>query len=83
MQIVLARLDEGHVIEKHGRIDLGERHRFKMVDVPVSCVWLNDGTEDDAQKARAFAAQEGYSVFCYSGEADPLKRARRDIARGK
>lgn len=81
MQIVLARLDEGQVIAKHGRIDLGERHKFKKVDVPVSCMWINDGNEDDAKKAESYAQANGYTVFRYNGESDPLERARRDIAK--
>lgn len=80
MQIVLARLDEGAVIAKHGRVDLGERHTWRAVKVPVAVMWLQDGTEADRAKAEQYAAREGYRVFCYSGESDPLNRARREIA---
>ncbi len=81
MQIVLARLDQTQEIAKQGRIDLGERHTFRTVNVPVACIWLNDGSEDDVQSATRYAAREGYSVLCYKNEADPLARARKDIAR--
>lgn len=80
MQIVLARLDEEQVIEKHGRIDLGERHKFKKVAVPISCMWLRNGDESDAIKAGAYAKKNGFSVFCYDrNEENPLDRARKDI----
>lgn len=79
MQIVLARVEEDRVVVKQGRVDVGERHTFRMVLRPVSLMWLNDGDEADAANARAFAATEGYRVFCYATEADPLDRARRDV----
>lgn len=83
MQIVLARLDECHEIERYGRTDLGEPHKFKVMHVPVACMWLSHGTESDATKAAAFARTEGYTVFCYNDEKDPLGRARREIKAGK
>ena len=81
MQIILARLDQTQEIAKHGRVDLGERHTFCTVNVPVAVVWVNKGSEADLQKAQAYAAREGYTVLCYDGEKDPLNRARKDIAR--
>ena len=80
MQIVLARLEEDQVIVAEGRIDLGQRHKFKAVHKPVACMWLNKGNGQDVQSARTFAAREGYTVFCYTGERDPLTRAKKDIA---
>jgi hypothetical protein len=80
MQIVLARLDEGAELVKAGRADIGERHTFRPIKVPVSVMWTNNGTEADKAKAEKFAAAEGYTVLCYHGEKDPLSRARRDIA---
>lgn len=79
MQIVLARLDETQEIEKLGRADVGECHTFRTVKVPVSCMWLKRGTKDDKARAERFATTEGYRVFCYEGEKDPLGRARRDV----
>jgi hypothetical protein len=81
MQIVLARLDDGTELVKAGRVDLGELHTFRAIKVPVSVMWINKGTEADRTKAERFAQTEGYSVFCYDGDVDPLARARSDIAK--
>jgi 7-cyano-7-deazaguanine synthase in queuosine biosynthesis len=81
MQIVLAKLNEDQIVAKAGRVDLGERHTFKTVHVPTACMWINKGTEADRAKAERFAATEGYTVFCYNGEKDPLAKAKKDIAR--
>ena len=40
----------------------------------------NNGNDADMTKAKRFAASEGYTVFCYTGEKDPLNKARKDIA---
>lgn len=79
MTIVLARVEEDRVIVKHGRTDLGEQHKFKTVPKPIACVWLLNGKESDVEKARNYAASEGYTVFCYEAERDPLGKAKRDI----
>jgi ribosomal protein L30E len=81
MQIVLARLDDGAEVVKAGRMDLGEQHTFRAIKVPTACMWTNNGTDADRQKAEKFAKTEGYTVLCYDGESDPLNRARRDIGR--
>ena len=79
MQIVLARVEEDQVVVQQGRIDLGERHKFKTVAKPVSLMWVNNGTATDAAKAKEFADREGYTVFCYNGEKFPLEKARKDV----
>jgi hypothetical protein len=81
MQIVLARLDDSAEIVKTGRVDLGERHMYRAIKVPVAMVWLNNGTEADRAKAARYAEREGYAVFCYDADPDPIGRAKREIAK--
>ncbi|MFA5559931.1 MAG: hypothetical protein WDA59_10865 [Methanofastidiosum sp.] len=79
MQIVLARLDSDFIIEKYGRTDLGEHHKYKEIKKPVSLMWLNNGTKEDIKKAKQYAEKEGYKIFTYNNEKDPLQKAREDI----
>jgi hypothetical protein len=79
MQIVVAWTEETQEVVKVGRVDIGDSHKFKTVQLPRACMWLNKGTEADAEKAREYAASEGHSVFCYEGEKDPLGRAKKDV----
>jgi len=79
MQIVLARNDIDYIIEQEGRIDLGERHKLKQIYKPVACIWLNNGSLLDKEKANEFAQKEGYTVFCYMDEDNPLERAKKEI----
>lgn len=79
MQIVLARCEEGFEILEYGRVDLGERHKLKSIKVPKSLMWLNEGTNEDKKKADIYAKREGYTVFCYYDEDDPLARARKEV----
>jgi hypothetical protein len=47
---------------------------------PEACVWLNEGTEDDIVKAKAFAKTEGYRVMTFPvSEKDPLSKARKAV----
>ena len=80
MQIVIAWLEDEQEIVKLGRTDVGEMHKFRTVQKPRACMWLNDGNASDAEKAAAYASSEGKSVFCYTGENNPLDRARRDVS---
>lgn len=80
--IVLARVEQEQIIDKHGRIDLGERHTFRAVPRPVAVVWANHGGERDVKRAESFALAEGYRVLSYpASEPDPLGRARADVMR--
>ena len=80
LTIVLARVEQDHVVVKQGRIDLGERHTFASVDRPVAMVWLNAGDQMDVERAQAYASQNGYTVFTYpTTEPEPLQRARLDV----
>lgn len=79
MTIVLARIDTAYEIAEYGRIDLGERHKIREIPKPVALVWINKGTDADKAKAERFAAAEGYKVFCYSNERNPIEKAKTDI----
>ncbi len=81
MQIVLARLDEDFEVLSDAGRDLGVKPKIRKIQVPRAVMWLNDGNETDLAKARRFAQGEGYTVFTYTGEADPLGRAKADIKR--
>ena len=78
--IVLARLDAGSELADPGRSDIGIPPKFKPVQVPTALVWLRFGSPEDIEKARTFAAREGYTVIVYpTSEPEPLIRARREI----
>jgi hypothetical protein len=79
MQIVLARLDGDVVLVKDGQPDIGRPQTFKAIRAPMACMWLNKGSAADLVKARAYAAIEGWTVFCYEREKEPLQRARAEI----
>lgn len=64
------------------RHDLGEHPKFIEVTRAKTAIWLNDGTEADVEKAKAYAASEDAYVFTYpTSEPDPLKRAKVDCIR--
>lgn len=82
MQIVLARLDETAEVVRYGRMDLGERHDWAVAVRPVALMWTNEGRSDDVEKARAYAATEGYTVLTFDPPVrDPLGKARTIMAR--
>lgn len=78
-QIVLAKLNDGLKLVKRGRVDIGGPHQFADIKIPVSVMWLNNGEDYDVAEAEKYAKAEGYTVFLYEGEVDPLERARQDI----
>lgn len=78
--IVLGRLEEDFRVVGERRTDLGERPKVETFQRPVTMVWLLSGTPEDVVRARAYAAREGYQVFCYLvTEQDPLGRAKTDL----
>ena len=78
--IVLAKLEGREIVTKRGRTDIGERHKFETVYIPVTCIWLNEGTQEDIAAAREYALKNNYRVLCYPlSESDPLGRAKTDI----
>ncbi len=80
LTICLARVEQDQVVVKQGRIDLGERHTFAMVDKPIAIVWLNSGDAADVERAQTYAQANGYRVFTYpTSEPEPLVRARLDV----
>ena len=77
--VVLARVEQERIIEKPGRPDIGEPHKFKEVDKPVALVWGRGDSARNMEKAGAYAEKEGYMVFVYPpAEEDPLGRAKLD-----
>ena len=82
MKIVLAWTTEEPRLEREGRIDIGERHTFKMERVPKAVMWKNRGSDADLVKARSYASEQGpgHHVFTYpTSERDPLGRAKKDV----
>jgi hypothetical protein len=83
--IVLAKADTEQVLEREGRIDLGERHKFKEVPVGQALTWRHPGSREsedpaDFERAEKWARENGYRVFVYpKEERDPLARARREV----
>lgn len=93
--IVIAWTEPEAEIEREGRVDLGERHKFLYVLRGRAAMWRNEGTEEDVHKAEQYAARENAQlidgvprgdttqrmrVFVYpTTEKEPLERARRDV----
>lgn len=44
-----------------------------------SCLWLNDGTDEDVQKAEEYAKAQGYMVFTFTGEKNPRAKAEKMV----
>lgn len=95
-QIVVAWIsDDVKAVDPHlARVDLGERPKFRDVQVGKAVMWAHAGKEADVEKAQQWAQKEredaardpryatGHShrVFVYpSTEKDPLGRARREV----
>lgn len=86
MTIVIAWTEDEQEIapgQKPWRHDLGERPKLVDVKKPRAVVWVNDGSDADAAKAREYVkkAHPGTGqVFLYpTTEKDPLGKARRDV----
>jgi hypothetical protein len=48
--------------------------------VAEAAAWLNAGDEEDVERAKAWAAREGWQVFVYPAtQADPLRKAKADV----
>jgi hypothetical protein len=63
--------------------DLGERPTMRPVRLAKACMWLNRGTAADVEKARVYAAPQGYSVLTFPASVrDPLGAARAAVLRG-
>jgi hypothetical protein len=81
-KIVLAWVSPDLEIVSPGRIDLGERPVLKQVLVPRAAMWLKRGTDEDLEKAKAYAkAQKGEYVFVFTylaSEKDPIGRAKKE-----
>ena len=80
MIIVLVKV-EMTALEPTGRLRFDGANYFPVYQPAPeakACVWLSDGKPRDIAKAKAFADTEGYTVFTYENEKDPLGRARAE-----
>lgn len=76
-QIIIAWTDSDSEFVHERRTDLGERPVIRDVTIVKACVWLNEGTAADVEKAHAYADPRGYKVFTYPFDvADALGTAR-------
>lgn len=59
-------------------VDLGRSPKFVMTMVPKVCMWLNDGSHRDVEKAQKYVERdiENGRVFTFHGVSDPLGEAR-------
>jgi len=81
LRIVLAKLVDDVEVISAGARDLGEAPTLAAIKRAVAVVWKLSGTETDLEKARKFAAIEGYTVLVYkTSERNPLERARAEIS---
>jgi hypothetical protein len=81
MTIVLAKV-EMTAIRATGRTRFDGANYFPVFEPAPeakACVWLNKAKQSDIAKAETFAKTEGYTVFTYSNERDPLGRAKKDV----
>ena len=80
VQCVIAWTEEDSVVVKERRSDLGERPLMRSVKVARTALWLNRATPKDVEKARVYAAAEGYHVFTFPpSERDPRGAAARAV----
>lgn len=89
--IVIAWVEKDFEVVRERRRDLGELPDLREVSVPKAAVWVLQGTAEDEQKARTYAAAQKDRqafVFVYpkvwqSGqkveEPDPLGRAKAAV----
>ena len=81
MQIVLAKV-ENTGLRDTGEFLMRDRNwfpKFEACPEPKACMWLANGKQSDVEKAMWFAAQEGWTVFVYHNERDPIRRAKLEI----
>lgn len=80
--IVLARLVKDY---KPSETEFEQRDRNwipKMVEVsvPAAHIWCRKEKPGDMERAKLFAAEEGYTVFIYpNSERKPLERAKKEV----
>lgn len=59
-------------------VDLGRSPKFVKTMVSKACMWLNDGSHRDVEKAQKYVESdvENGRVFTFYGVSDPLGEAR-------
>ena len=88
MTIVVAWLEEGQVFNgKPYAADLGARPGMRVQVQAKAAVWINDGSVEDLEKARAFVTKQEPKtgrVYVYDASiANPQKQAREDVLCGR
>lgn len=82
MQIVIAWTTETK-ITPNGKTEWRDgvlREAYDLRPQGHAAMWLRDGDEGDLERAKAYAATEGYQVLTYpESEADPLGNAREYV----
>lgn len=64
------------------RVDLGERPKLREALEPRACVWLLDGAEEDLDRARRWALEQGRAISVETWPTDTanvLDRARAKV----
>jgi hypothetical protein len=84
--IVVAWTETGSEIDPRfpmARSDMGERPRFREVQVGKALRWLQHGTDADVSKAQAYAAKwpNGAVYLFEQSERDPLGKARAMVVK--
>lgn len=76
--IVLVWTEEDFRVTKERRTDLGERPEIEVFQAPKACVWLNAGTDEDLEKAKAHADTLGWQVVTFpTTEPNPIGAAKK------
>lgn len=78
MQIVIAWVNMDGVKLTGRYLDRYYTEReIERIQKAHSCMWLNDGTAEDVQRAEQYAkTEEGCAVYTFEGEKDPLGKAK-------
>ena len=80
--IVLARvgMTGSRFTGRQVMVDGNWRAEIERAPEAKAAVWVNDGGAKELAKARAFAAQEGYTVLTFPlNEPDPIEAAKAAV----
>lgn len=78
MQIVIAWAEKTKLVPT-GRTITKDHNQFPEFTTTWegrACMWLNRGTTLDVEKAQAWAATEGRTVYTFENDKNPLESAR-------
>lgn len=85
MQIVIAKVEMSGIEFTGKYLDrYCTEPEIRRIPQAKGCMWLNDGGPTDVDKAKEFAKTEGYTVYTFQGEKDPVGKAKSlELARVK